>query len=371
MWSNSFVLIKNPNILVCPLDWGIGHASRCVPIIDELLEQGANAIIGADKRPLAFLKSEYPQLKTIVFPGYEFSYPKNGNMVIKMGLQVPKIMAGIRREHILLDKIINGHKIDAVISDNRFGLWSKRIPAIFMTHQLRVKIPGKNQFGEKMLFRLNKWFVNKYKECWVPDFAGDNNLSGELSHFQNDIGSLFYIGPLSRFSKIKSDSVSKKFQNDILVVLSGPEPQRTILENKILGELQKLDLKCIVVGGKTELKEQKRISEDILFHSHLDSNDLFEAFQNSGFIISRPGYSTIMDLAALGKKAVFIPTPGQTEQEYLAHRFHKMKIHYKMGQDRIDLTMALEGIKGFKGIRHKPDGSLLAERIRHLISSLG
>jgi len=360
-----------PNILVCPLDWGIGHATRCVPIIDELLEQGANVVIGADKRPLAFLKSEYPQLKTIVFPGYEFSYPKNGNMVIKMGLQVPRILAGIRREHILLDKIINENKIDAVISDNRFGLWSKRIPSIFMTHQLKVKMPGKNQFGENLLFRLNKWFIEKYKECWIPDFAGENNLSGKLSHFQNDIGSLYFIGLLSRFSKMtKTRNKGINFTNDILVVLSGPEPQRTIFEKKLLNELQKLDLKCIVVGGKTELKEEKEISENILFYSHLDSNDLFEAFQNSGFIISRPGYSTIMDLAVLGKKAVFIPTPGQTEQEYLAQRFHEMKTHLKLERDQIDLTEALKEIKGFKGIELSPDNSLLAERTRNLISSL-
>ena len=365
-------LTNNPNILVCPLDWGIGHATRCVPIIDELMEQGANVIIGADKRPLAFLESEYPNLKTVVFPGYEFNYPKNGNMVTKMGLQIPKILSGIRKEHRLLDKIITEHKMDAVISDNRFGLWSKKIPSIFMTHQLRVKMPGKNQFWENRLFHLNKWFINKYKECWVPDFDGENNLSGVLSHFKNDIGNLFFIGPLSRFSKMtKTQNGETKFSNDILVVLSGPEPQRTILENKLLGELLPLNLKCIVVGGKTELKEQKQINKNIQFYSHLESKDLFKAFQKSEFIVSRPGYSTIMDLAAMGKKAVFIPTPGQTEQEYLAQGFYETKTHYTMRQDQIDLTTALEKIKGFKAMKSGSDPSLLAERIRHLIALLG
>jgi uncharacterized protein (TIGR00661 family) len=333
--------------------------------------QGANVIIGADKRPLAFLKSEYPQLKTIVFPGYEFSYPKNGNMVIKMGLQVPKIMSGIRKEHLLLDKIISEYKIDAVVSDNRFGLWSKRIPSIFMTHQLKVKMPGKNQIGEEMLLKLNKWFIQKYQECWVPDFEGENNLSGELSHFQNDIDSLYFIGPLSRFSKMtKTGNDEIDFTNDVLVVLSGPEPQRTILENILLDELQKLNLKCIVVGGKTELKEQKKISEHIQFYSHLESKELFQVFQKSEFIISRPGYSTIMDLAALGKKAIFIPTPGQTEQEYLAQRFHEMKTHLNMGQDKIDLEEAFKETKRFKGIQHVSETSVLDQRIRNLVSSL-
>ena len=358
---------RNPNILICPLDWGIGHATRCVPIIDELLKQGANVIIGADKRPLAFLKNEYPKLKTIVFPGYDFSYPENGNMVVKMGLQTPKILAGIRKEHKLLDKIITKHEIDAVISDNRFGLWSKRIPSVFMTHQLKVKMPGKNNFGENLLFRLNKWFIKEYDECWVPDFEGEHNLSGELSHFQNKISSLFFIDPLSRFSKMKKEKVSKEFQNDILVVLSGPEPQRTILENKLIVELIKLNLKCIVVGGKTELHEQKQISENIEFYSHLNSKDLFQLFYNSEYIISRPGYSSIMDLTALGKKAIFIPTPGQTEQEYLANRFHKMKVHYRIEQDKIDLVKALDEIKGFTGIEFKTNHLLLSERVQHLI----
>jgi len=363
-------LKKNTNILVCPLDWGIGHATRCVPIIDELLKQGANVIIGADERPLAFLKNEYPQLETIVLPGYKFSYPKNGNMVLKMGLQVPKILAGIRKEHKLLDKIITEHKIDAVISDNRFGLWSKRVPSVFMTHQLKVKMPGKNQFGENMLFKLNKWFIRKYKECWVPDFEEKDNLSGELSHFQNGISSLFYIGPLSRFSKMKDVNEDMNFQNDILVVLSGPEPQRTILENKLLEELPKLNLKCVVVGGKTELQEQKQISKNIKSYSHLNSKDLFQLFNHSKIVISRPGYSSVMDLTALGKKAIFVPTPGQTEQEYLAQRFHKMKVHYRMAQDKIDLLKALKEIKGFKGIGFKTKSPLLSKRIHHLIHSL-
>ncbi|RLD60906.1 MAG: glycosyltransferase [Bacteroidetes bacterium] len=361
---------KNHNILVCPLDWGIGHATRCVPIIDELLKQGANVILGADKRPLAFLKTEYPQLKTIVFPGYKFSYPKNGDMVVKMGLQVPKIMAGIRKEHKLLDKIITDHKIDAVISDNRFGLWSKKVPSVFMTHQLKVKMPSENRFGENMLFKLNKWFIQKYDECWVPDFEEGDNLSGDLSHFENEIGSLFFIGPLSRFSKLKNENIAKDFQNDILVVLSGPEPQRTILENKLLEELPKLHLKCVVVGGKTELLEQKQISKNIKFYSHLNSKDLFQLFNNSEYIISRPGYSSIMDLTALGKKAIFIPTPGQTEQEYLAHKFHNMKVHYGMGQVKIDLALAIKEINGFKAVEHKVEPLLLGKRIQSLIDLL-
>lgn len=360
-------LIKKLNILICPLDWGIGHATRCVPIIDELLAQGVNVIIGADKRPLAFLKNEYPNLKTLVFPGYKFSYPKNENMVLKMTLQLPRILAGIRKEHKLLHKIITDYDIDAVISDNRFGLWSKNVPTVFITHQLSVKMPGKNLFAENILFKLNKWFIQKYNECWIPDFEGENNLSGELSHFRNDINSVFYIGPLSRFEKMKKEAEKKSIRNEILVILSGPEPQRTILEKKILQELNVLDLKCIIIGGKTELYEHERINDKIQLHSHLNSVELNNLIANSRYIISRPGYSSIMDFAVLGKKAIFIPTPGQTEQEYLAQRFHKMKCHLLMNQNEIDLQTALQKIKSFKGIKYNTNPAIIAERVQNLI----
>ena len=164
-------------ILIAPLDWGLGHATRCIPVIKYLLEKKCEVIIGADGRPLQLLQKEFPSLEFVVMPGYNIFYPKNGSMVLKIASQIPKILSGVKREHEQLQKIIKEKEIDAVISDNRFGLWSEEIPCAFITHQLMVKSP----FGEKFIYELNKKYISKYTQCWIPDVKGAG-LSGDLSH---------------------------------------------------------------------------------------------------------------------------------------------------------------------------------------------
>ncbi|OQX80049.1 MAG: hypothetical protein B6D61_02530, partial [Bacteroidetes bacterium 4484_249] len=311
---------KKPNILVCPLDWGIGHATRCVPVINELLIQNANVIIGADNRPLAFLKQEFPNLQFIKFSGYKFSYPEKGSMALKMALSAPNFLFEIKKENKVLDKLIDKYNIDAVISDNRFGLYTKRIPCVFMTHQIMIKSSSGLKFLEPLLYRINKSFISKYSECWIPDFADELNLSGDLAHKKPLPRNSFYIGPLSRFKNSISENLRNKktkgFAYDFLVMLSGPEPQRTILEKRITKQLDKSELKGAIVSGKPETDEKHTLNENTEVYSHLETSKLKQLIIDSEIIISRPGYSTIMDLAVLGKKAIFIPTPGQTEQEY-------------------------------------------------------
>ena len=211
-------------ILVAPLDWGLGHATRCIPIIKYLLEKKCEVVIGADGRPLQLLQKEFSALEFVVMPGYNISYPKDGSMVLKMAIQIPKILTGIKHEHELLKKIIKEKKIDAVISDNRFGLWSGEVPCVFITHQLMVKSP----FGEKIIHQLNKNYISKYSECWVPDHSGENNLSGDLSHKFSLPKNVKFIGALSRFTN--EFILQKKY--DLLIILSGPESQRTVFEKK-------------------------------------------------------------------------------------------------------------------------------------------
>jgi len=181
-------------ILVAPLDWGLGHATRCIPIIRYLVEKNCEVIIAADKRPMELLKKEFPSLEFVVMPGYNISYPKNGSMVLKMAVQVPKILKGTKQEHTQLEKIIAEEKIDAVISDNRFGLWAKKIPCVFITHQLMVKSP----LGEKWIHKLNKDYISKYSECWIPDVK--NGLSGDLGNKFKLPEHAKFIGLLSRFN---------------------------------------------------------------------------------------------------------------------------------------------------------------------------
>ena len=362
---------RKSNILVCPLDWGIGHSTRCVPVINELIRQNVNVIIAADNRPLAFLKNEFPALQFEIFPGYKFSYPEKGSMAFKMALQIPGIIKGIKQEHENLIDILHRLKIDAVISDNRFGLWTENVPCVFITHQINIKTPASIKFLEPFLYRINKKYISKFNECWIPDFAGDSNLSGELSHKKPLPANYYFIGPLSRFVETAiekhEDIHENKFRNELLVLLSGPEPQRTLLEKMILKQLKDTKISTIVVCGKPEELSEENLNDNIRIFSHLNSNTLKQLLLSSKVVISRPGYSTIMDLAALGKRAIFIPTPGQTEQEYLADYFYKKKIYIKMSQNKLDLSAGIKNFEKYKGLNLSFKPNLLKYRIQNLI----
>ncbi|MFH1005032.1 MAG: glycosyltransferase family protein [Bacteroidota bacterium] len=367
-------------ILVAPLDWGLGHATRCIPIIKYLLEQNCEVIICADGRALQLLQKEFSSLEFVVMPGYNISYPKNGSMILKMILQIPKILSAIKREHKLLKKIISEKKIDAVISDNRFGLWvenifssdlslteSKNVPCVFITHQIMVK----SSLGEKFIHLLNKNYISKFSECWIPDYEGENNLSGELSHKFFLPKNAKYIGALSRFASYPSVFLNEKeMKYEMLIILSGPEPQRTLFEKKIIEQLDMINKKVLIVQGITEKNEMRKISENVKMISHLTSEELQKEIISSEIILSRPGYSTVMDLAVLGKKAIFVPTPGQTEQEYLANYFLEKKIAYSVTQKKFDIKTALKESDKFTGFIQKVSGEEFKKVVDVFLSSL-
>jgi hypothetical protein len=344
-----------------------------VPVIRELQNQQTNPILATQGRSLAFLKLEFPGLQFVSFPGYNFTYPSNGNMVLKMAIQTPGILNGIRKEKKILEQLIKELKIDGVISDNRYGLSTNKVPCIFITHQLRIQVPRYLAFIQPLLYRLNIHYISKFSECWIPDFKDEPNLSGALSH-QEDISlRTYFIGPLSRFSGISHENT--KLTNDhpkydFLVLLSGPEPQRTILEEKILDQLRRSNFSAIVVQGKPDSGENVRVEGSVKIYPHLDSEKLIMAFLESALVLSRPGYSTLMDLCFLGKKAVFIPTPGQTEQEYLAKNCYDNKWFYFMDQKNIDLDLAMENAIQFPGFSRTSDPNILNKRIAAFLSSL-
>jgi len=359
------VSCKNPTILVCPLDWGIGHATRCVPLIRMLVEKGSNVIIAADGRSLLVLQQEFPKLTFTKFPGYNFSYPQSGSMALKMLRQAPAIIRGIRRENKMLDELIDKYHVDAVISDNRFGAFSTRIPSVFMTHQIFIRTKWSWGFLKPVLNVLNWRYISRFDECWIPDFEGNENLSGDLSH-EADLPDRFcFIGLQSRFRQ--NDKLLQEKQFDVLALLSGPEPQRTILEEKLIPMLKKSGLKCAMVLGTPERKTGPDGIENLTLFHHLDSESLQNLIMCSETVISRSGYSTLMDLAALGKKAIFIPTPGQTEQEYLADYFKRKKIFYSEKQSAFDLTRALQMAKRYPGLSMKFDNKPLERRVDHVI----
>ena len=212
--QNSFQnLLKKQTVLVCPLDWGLGHATRCVPIIEQLLAKGHQVIIGADKTPLAFLTQAFPTLKTVVVPGYTVDYSKKGSL-IKLLYESVFFFLFIKKEHAFVQKIIKENKIDVVISDNRYGLWSKAVKSILITHQIYVKFP----VGERLMHRIIAKLIQQFDDCWIPDVDGEVNLSGDLSHLQPIQYQHQFIGALSRFSKVNTSNLTEKQPVDFDVI---------------------------------------------------------------------------------------------------------------------------------------------------------
>ncbi len=344
-------------ILVCPLDWGLGHATRCIPIIHSFLNQNHNVIIGSSGYQLALLKNEFPDLNFIDLKGYEIEYPKGDSMITKIITQLPKIKNAINDEHKWLEKVIDEHGIDMVVSDNRYGLWSKRIKSILITHQLFIKA----QTGEWLIEKLLKSYLDNFDEVWIPDVEGEHNLSGDLSHKKPLPSNYKFIGIQSRFSSLQVERSNLIEEYDFMAIISGPEPQRTIFENLIIKQVENSNLKGVLIRGlpeqnviANEVKQSFHIEiassvslprndEKLKIFNHLETTELLHFIQKSKVVISRSGYGTIMDLAVLGKKAILVPTPGQTEQEYLA-KYHYEKGHfYTQTQSDFDLEKAFKG----------------------------
>ena len=301
-------------ILVAPLEWGLGHATRCIPIITSLLEQDCEVLIGAEGAAKELLEREFPQLVFLTLKGYRMRYSRKSYLLpLRLLLQFPKMISSIRNERRWLKKAIDEHKIDAVISDNRFGLHNPAVPCIYITHQLTIKTG--NRFTQSLAQKFHYHFINKYNECWVPDAQGEVNLAGILSHPKHlPKIPVRYIGPLSRFEKI---TVEKKYE--LAVIISGPEPQRTIFEDLLLKQLKFYQGNILFVRGMPGNSAiQPGSNSNIEMRDHLNATELNKAIQESGMIISRCGYTTVMDLIKLQMLAILIPTPGQTEQEYLA-----------------------------------------------------
>jgi len=354
--------MTNKRILICPLDWGLGHATRCIPIIRLLMMKKAEVIIASDGRALQLLKREFPTLEFIQFKGYEINYPDSGSMVWKMLFSIPKILRGIRKEHTYLKRIIKYKNIDIVISDNRFGLWNKDIKTIFITHQLIIKSP----FAENILHKINLYYVNKYNECWIPDVEDEPNLSGDLSHKYSLPKNAFFIGALSRFDKNIEDNKSE-YKHTVLGILSGPEPQRSILEKLITEQLITNNISALIVCGKTEEIYSERMIGKVKIVPYINSSEIKEAIIQSKIIVARSGYSTIMDLSALCKNAIFIPTPGQTEQEYLAKTLQKKGIANYQTQKEFDIKKALSESEKYSGFKPTGINNILEKRIDQLL----
>ncbi|GAA3561099.1 glycosyltransferase [Snuella lapsa] len=336
-------------ILVAPLYWGLGHATRCIPIIKALSNYGYTPILASDDNALLLLKKEFPNLIAIELPAYNITYPKNGkHFKLKILKTTPQLIKAINAEKQIVDQIVDTFNIKGIISDNRLGVYSKKAPSVFITHQLNVLSGYTTWFSTK----IHQHFIKKFDSCWVPDTKENINLSGKLGHPKTYEIPTQYIGPLSRFEK-KGTSIV----NNILVLLSGPEPQRSILEGILYSALNNYNGRVVFVKGIMEKEQTVDTTKNMTVYNFMTSDLLEKTINESKLIIARSGYTTIMDLAKLNKHAFFIPTPGQTEQEYLAKRLSDQGLAASCSQESftLDKIKGASTYKGLSSIKHKTD----------------
>jgi UDP-N-acetylglucosamine:LPS N-acetylglucosamine transferase len=301
-------------ILFGVLNWGLGHATRSIPIVEELEQRGFEVVLASDGQALQFLQESLPGRTFISLPTYGVRYGKKGMSLWGMSRQLPKIWRAARAEKSLLSKLVDEFQPAAVISDNRLGFWSANAPSVFITHQLQFEIPV---IG-RMLAWGHYWWYRKFQVVWIPDFAGAASLAGRLAKPIFDHPQYRYIGPKSRFTNL-----SEKVKTiDLLVVLSGPEPQRTTFEQIVLSQAINFKGQLVLVRGtKSPLSGESSNPPHMAIFDFVHQEALNDLIAQSRLVLSRAGYSSIMDFFAMGIGAVLVPTPGQPEQEYLA-QFH-------------------------------------------------
>jgi uncharacterized protein (TIGR00661 family) len=333
---------RRKTILVAPLNWGLGHASRCIPLIHEILDQDLDVLIASDGAALEFLKKELPQLPSVELPSYSIKYPRKGHY-LKWALlkRVPKILKAVEEEKKRVKDLVDSGTIQGIISDNRWGVYNDSIPSVYITHQLTV-LSG---ITTTITSKIHQRIIERFDECWVPDYSGTNNLSGDLGYINNPNFTIIYLGALSRMRKL-----DLPIQIDILFLLSGPEPQRSILEGIILDQFKELDRSIVLVRGVLESQQTKIRIGKIDVINYVLKNELEEILNTSGLVVSRPGYTTLMDLSILEKKAFFIPTPGQYEQVYLAKRLKELELAPFCEQDDFSIE-SLQEVVNFKGLK--------------------
>lgn len=322
-------LPKNSKVLIGVLNWGIGHATRCIPLIKKLLLNGNEVSFASDGDALMVLLNQFPDLKHYHLPSYQINYSKNKFQNFKLIVQVPKLIRVIKLENKALNDIAKTQHIDFIISDNRYGFYHPKITSIFMGHQLSLIAPFANNFISK----IHSILINKFNHCWVPAHL-DTNIIPLLTYNKYVNIPISYIGYLSKWEGFKFDyKVEKKYK--ACAVISGPEPQRSIFEQQIIQLFSKNNqLNFAVVGGVFSNSNPKNFS-NITYFNFLNADELWSLINLSELVISRSGYSSIMDFLITETPVIYVPTPGQSEQEYIAEQISIHGIASIITQEKI------------------------------------
>ncbi|MBN1883306.1 MAG: hypothetical protein JW885_14150 [Deltaproteobacteria bacterium] len=349
-------------MLISPLAWGLGHATRDIPIIKMLLEEGHSIGIVATGAPYELLEREYPDFDFYHITDYPSPYTAEGFSVARVVALYPVMFRNIMRETRLVRKIIRREKYDLVISDNRFGIHDERVPSLFISHQIRYSVPGYVEWVEKTSEWFNARYHSNFDRIIIPDNPPDVlPLSGKLGRADQDVTKrkAYYAGILSSIEKIDIPE-----DIDYLVSVSGPKEQKEKFRDAVMSQITELPGRKVVLLGDPGGDVDERLDENTRIVSHASREEMTRLMNRASFIITRSGYTTVMELAELGgKKALFVPTPGQTEQEYLSDYYKKMGWFYSVSQKDLDLVRDVKRASGYPGL---PPMSKSADNARRL-----
>lgn len=341
--------MQQKSVLIAPLDWGLGHATRCIPIIAALQALGYHVTIATDGPHEIILREAFPELTFLRLKGYGIRYSKKAEgFAFKMLVQIPRILYNIIREFWWLRKTIQRQHFDLIISDNRLGFFHFKTPSIFITHQLNLQTPF--VWTTRLLQWMQyTWFKLFYAMVWVPDMQGDQSLSGILGNpTRKPSTPLWYMNLLSRLQEFATGNSSEKPANLFLAIVSGPEPQRSIFQELLWREGNQLQEPFQIIAGTANQPNNQAISATGSIIPHLGGPALAKAIQNCSYIISRGGYTSLMELIPFGKKLILVPTPGQTEQVYLAKRWQENGWAIAYDQTEFHVEAALKAASNFK-----------------------
>ncbi|MDP2796622.1 MAG: hypothetical protein Q8N94_03835 [Methanoregula sp.] len=353
-------------VLLSPLSWGLGHAMRDIPIIKTLLAHDHDVTIAACGNALTALKQEFPQCRFIEFEDYPSPYSSGSLFLPKFFFYLPILLKAVSNERQQLAKILAKDCYDLIISDNRLGAYSSEVPSIFITHQLHYHMPFALWPVELSALHFNTYLHRKYDRIIVPDNPpGAQSLAGKLARpgSADTRSRAFFSGILT---SIQKRDLAEDL--DYLILISGPEPQRTKLEELLLPSIHELDGKSMVLLGSPMRKTEITGTDTCTVKGYVSNEEKVQLMNRAKFVICRSGYTTMMELSELKKKkALFIPTPGQTEQEYLSWYYQKQGWFHSQSQYRLNLAVDVPAAQGYSGF---PDMPSTEENVSRLYNEL-
>ncbi|MEN9702413.1 MAG: hypothetical protein RIR55_1755 [Bacteroidota bacterium] len=339
--------MEQKTVCIAPLDWGLGHATRCIPLIHALEALNYTIYIAGEGKQASILKDAFPNAHFIPLKGYRIHYAKEKRFLIPTILfQVPKMIISIIREHQWLKKESNQYPFDLIISDNRFGFFHNKIKSVFITHQLEIQTPF--NWLTRICQNISYRFINKFNACWVADMQPPNHIAGNLVNTKRlPVIDIWYMNCLSRLQDfVQTNNNENKIK--FLGIVSGPEPQRAIFETLLWNSGNELNYPFVIVAGMPDDKLYNKVTSKGTLYHHLSGKALANQINDAEFIICRGGYTTLLELIPFKKKMILIPTPGQTEQEYLAKYWHEKKWAISFEQENFNLLDALKAAKTFE-----------------------